>query len=60
MPTPRKPTPRKAAFKTVDLPTLKFESDRRIPLIVLAVIAALMAIVLVFTQCKGPATTAPS
>ena len=59
MPTPRKPTPRKAAFKTVDLPTLKFESDRRIPLIVLAVIAALMAIVLVFTQCKGPATTAP-
>lgn len=57
MPTQRKPTPRKAAYKAADLPTSKVETDRRIPLIVLAVIAAIMAIVLVFTQCNAPAAT---
>lgn len=57
MPTQRKPTPRKAAYKANGLPTSKVETDRRIPLIVLAVIAAIMAIVLVFTQCSAPAPT---
>ena len=53
MPTQRKPTPRKAAYKVADLPSSRVETDRRIPLIILAVIAALMAIVLVLTQCTG-------
>lgn len=55
MPTQRKPTPRKAAFKAAELPSTRVETDRRIPLIILAVIAALMAIVLIFTRCTGSA-----
>lgn len=55
MPTQRKPTPRKAAFKATELPSTRFETDRRIPLIILAVIAAVMVLALIFTRCSAPA-----
>lgn len=54
MPTQRKPTPRKAAYKATELPSTRFETDRRIPLIILAVIAALMLLVLLFSRCSAP------
>ena len=55
MPTQRKPTPRKAAYKATELPSTRVETDRRVPLIILGVIAALMALVLIVTRCASPA-----
>ncbi len=54
MPMQRKPDPRVSAYRAEGLPSMAVETDRRIPLIVLAVIAAIMAIVLVFTRCSAP------